>query len=33
MNGSWKTNFYYGNVKDGFIGLAPYGTKVSAKTK
>ncbi len=33
MNGSWKTNFYYGNLKDGFVGLAPYGKKVSAKTK
>jgi basic membrane protein A and related proteins len=33
MNGSWKTNFYYGSLKDGFVGLAPYGPKVSAKTK
>ncbi|HKC22742.1 MAG TPA: BMP family ABC transporter substrate-binding protein [Gaiellaceae bacterium] len=33
MNGSWKTGFYYGNIKDGFTGLAPYGAKVSAKTK
>jgi basic membrane protein A and related proteins len=33
MNGSWKTGFYYGNIKDGFTGLAPYGPKVSAKTK
>jgi basic membrane protein A and related proteins len=33
INGSWKTNFYYGNLKDGFVGLAPYGPKVSAKTK
>jgi len=33
MNGSWKTGFYYGNIKDGFTGLAPYGSKVSAKTK
>jgi basic membrane protein A len=33
MNGTWKTNFYYGNLKDGFVGLAPYGKKVSAKTK
>jgi basic membrane protein A len=33
MNGTWKTNFYYGNFKDGFLGLAPYGSKVSAKTK
>jgi basic membrane protein A len=33
MNGTWKTNFYYGNLKDGFVGLAPFGPKVSAKTK
>jgi basic membrane protein A len=33
INGTWKTNFYYGNLKDGFVGLAPYGKKVSAKTR
>ncbi len=33
MNGTWKTGFYYGNMKDGLIGLAPYGPKVSAKTR
>ena len=33
MNGSWKSGFYYGSLKDGFVGLAPYGPKVSAKTK
>jgi basic membrane protein A len=33
MSGKWKTNFYYGNLKDGMVGLAPYGPKVSAKTK
>src|SRR5438132_3708187 len=33
MNGTWKTNFYYGNLKDGFVSLAPYGPKVTAKTK
>src|SRR5919205_1435059 len=33
MNGTWRTNFYYGNLKDGFVGLAPYGPKVTAKTK
>ncbi len=25
--------FYYGTIKDGFTGLAPYGPKVTAKTK
>src|SRR3954452_1501404 len=33
MNGTWKSGFYYGTIKDGFTGLAPYGPKVSAKTK
>jgi basic membrane protein A len=33
MNGTWKSNFYYGTIKDGFTGLAPYGPKVTAKTK
>jgi basic membrane protein A and related proteins len=33
MNGTWKTGFYYGSIKDGMIGLASYGSKVSAKTK
>src|SRR3954468_12811229 len=33
MNGSWKTGFYYGNIKDGFTSLAPYGPKVTARTK
>jgi len=33
MNGTWKTGFYYGSIKDGMIGLAPYGAKVTAKTK
>src|SRR4051794_15549457 len=33
MNGTWKPGFYYGSIKDGFTGLAPYGPRVSAKTK
>src|SRR6266542_3474119 len=33
MAGTWKTGFYYGNLKDGFVGLASYGPKVSAATK
>jgi len=33
INGTWKPGFYYGSIKDGFTGLAPYGAKVSAKTK
>ncbi len=33
INGTWKSGFYYGTIKDGFTGLAPYGPKVTAKTK
>ena len=33
MDGTWKTGFYYGSLKDGFVGLARYGPKVTAKTK
>jgi len=33
MNGTWKTGFYYGTIKDGMIGLASYGPGVSAATK
>jgi basic membrane lipoprotein Med (substrate-binding protein (PBP1-ABC) superfamily) len=33
MNGTWKSGFYYGSIKDGFTGLAPFGPAVSAKTK
>jgi basic membrane protein A len=33
MNGTWKTGFYYGTMKDGFIKLAPYGKRVTAKTR
>ncbi len=32
-DGSWKTGFYYGSLKDGFVQLAPYGPKVTAATK
>jgi len=33
MNGTWKTGFYYGTLKDGFVKLAPFGPGVSTKTK
>jgi basic membrane protein A len=33
MDGTWKSGFYYGSIKDGFTGLAPFGPTVSAKTK
>jgi basic membrane protein A len=32
-NGSWKTGFYYGSLKDHMVDIAKYGPKVSAKTK
>jgi basic membrane protein A len=33
LAGTWKPGFYYGSIKDGFTGLAPFGPSVSAKTK
>ena len=33
MAGTWKPGFYYGSIKDGFTGLAPFGPNVSAATK
>jgi basic membrane protein A len=33
MNGTWKTGSYYGSIKDGMIGLAPYGKSVDAATQ
>ena len=33
MNGTWKSGFYYGSIKDGFTSIAPYGPGVAAATK
>jgi basic membrane protein A and related proteins len=33
MAGTWKPGFYYGSIKQGFTGLAPFGPDVSAATK
>jgi basic membrane lipoprotein Med (substrate-binding protein (PBP1-ABC) superfamily) len=33
ISGTWKTGFYYGTIKDRFTDIAPYGPKVTAKTK
>jgi len=33
MNGTWKSQFWYGSMKSGFTKLASYGPLVSAKTK
>jgi basic membrane protein A and related proteins len=33
MNGTWKTGFYYGNIRDGFTDIAPFGKLVSKKTR
>jgi basic membrane protein A and related proteins len=30
MNGTWTTDNYYGSIRDGFVGLAPFGKSVSA---
>jgi basic membrane protein A and related proteins len=31
--GTWKTGFYYGNLKDHFVDIAKYGPSVSGNTK
>jgi basic membrane protein A len=33
IDGTWKTGFYYGSIKDGFTDIAPFGPRVTAKTK
>ena len=33
MDGSWKSDNYYGSIADGMIGLAPFGKSVSASTQ
>ena len=33
MNGSWKSQFWYGSMKSGFTTLASFGPRVTAKTK
>jgi len=32
-DGTWKTGDYYGNLKDGFTDIAPFGSSVSADTQ
>jgi len=33
LNGTWKSTFYYGSVANGMIGIAPFGSTVSAKAR
>lgn len=33
MNGTWKSGFYYGTMKDGFTDIAPFGKRVTSKTR
>ena len=33
MNGTWKTGFFYGTIKDGFTKIAPFGPSVKLTTK
>ncbi len=33
MNGTWKTNQYWGGISDGVIDIGPYGPMVSADVK
>jgi basic membrane protein A len=32
-DGTWKSGFYYGSIKDGFTDIAPFGPSVTAKTR
>ena len=32
MDGTWKTQSYYGDLEDGLVGLAPFGKSVSQST-
>jgi len=33
MASSWKSSFYYGNISDGAIGIAPFGQSVSQQAR
>jgi basic membrane protein A len=33
MDGTWKPESYYGNMKDGYVGLAPLSDLVPADVK
>jgi basic membrane protein A len=33
IDGTWKSHFYYGSLKDGLIQLAPFGQSVSQETR
>jgi basic membrane protein A len=33
INGTWKTGFYYGGLKEKFVDIAPFGKRVDAKTR
>ena len=33
MDCTWKSTFYYGGLKDGFVKMAPFGESVSAKAR
>ncbi len=32
MNHTWKSQFYYGGIGDGFVVMAPFGKSVTAAT-
>jgi len=33
MNGTWKSHFYYGGLKDHFVIMAPFGQSVAQATR
>jgi len=33
IDGTWKSNFYYGSIKDGMIDIAPFGKTVTQEAQ
>ncbi|HET6966361.1 MAG TPA: BMP family ABC transporter substrate-binding protein [Acidimicrobiales bacterium] len=33
MDGTWKTHFYYGGLGDGFVVMAPFGSRVTPQAQ
>lgn len=33
MDGTWKTHFYYGGLGDGFVVMAPFGSRVTPQAR
>jgi basic membrane protein A len=33
LNGTWTSDFFYGNMTDGMVDIAPFGTSVESATR